>query len=345
MDKQYYRPFSLASDNTSGVHPAIMQALADCNRGYATAYGEDAWSEEAEALFKKLFGREVAVFLVMNGTGANVAALSALVGRSSAIVCPSCAHINTHETGAGERLLGAKLLPLPHDKGKLAPETLDSLAPIVGDFHAASPDVLSISNTTELGSVYTQEEVAALCDKAHAMGMKVHMDGARFANAVAALDCTPDALTGAAGVDVLCFGGTKNGFMFGEAIVFFDLALAERFAYLRKQYLQLASKGRFVAAQFIAALKDDLWLEMGRNGNAMAQRLGKAIAGLKHAQLVAPVESNQIFASIPPDWEEALRAVAPFLFMEDGSARFVTSFDTQAEQIESFIAAMQKLDA
>ncbi|MDR1194408.1 MAG: threonine aldolase [Peptococcaceae bacterium] len=340
---EFFLDFTLSSDTWSPAHPRMAEAIGRACEGYAPPYGEDGLTKAAVAEFKKILGSEIEVFFALNGTGANVLALSALMDRCSGIICPDSAHINNHETGAPERLLGAKLLPCPHRQGKLAPEDIRRWAARRGDPGYASPDVVSIAQTTEYGTVYTAAEVAAICRAAHENGMLVHMDGARFANAVAALGSEPLASSGGAGVDALCFGGTKNGFVFGEAIVFFNRGAARRFAWLQKQHLQLASKNRYIAAQFEAALRGGLWLELARQANQTAARLAAALEAMPGAALVYPVQSNQIFLRVPSAWHEPLRRWTSYGQEADGTLRLVTSWNTTEAQIDDFIAKLKTL--
>ena len=263
---------SFASDNAAGAHPAVLEAVARANEGHALAYGEDRWTRECEGAFNELFG-DVTTLLTFNGTGANVLALACLLGPAEAVVCTDWAHVATDETGAPERILGAKLIDLPSVDGKLRPEQVSGLAHLLGVPHHAQPGVVSITQSTELGTVYSPDEVAAICDAAHRLGMTVHIDGARIANATAALGGDVAALrsfTVDAGVDVVTFGGTKNGLLGGEAVVFLRPELARRARYVRKQVTQLPSKMRFVAAQFLALLAEDRWLQLAAHSNAMA---------------------------------------------------------------------------
>ncbi len=335
--------FSLTSDTWSPAHPALVEAIAEANHGFAPAYGDDPMTQRAKEAFYALFGRDIEVFFVLNGTGANVAALSALAGRGSGVVCHTGAHINTHETGAPEKLLGVKLLTVHAQGGKLLPRDVEAWAARQDYSHCVSPDVVSLSQTTEYGTVYTPEELRALCDAAHNNRMLVHMDGARFGNAVAALGCTPAAISRDAGVDVLCFGGTKNGFAFGEAIVFFNTELARRFAFLQKQHLQLASKTRFVSAQFAAALEGGLWLDMAADANRMAARLQAALQSLPGIQWLYPVESNQLFLQVPDAWLPKLEQWAHCGRDEEGLLRWVTAWNTTQEQVDAFAEQVKTL--
>ena len=267
---------AFASDNAAGAHPAVIQAIVAANDGHALAYGSDRWTAEAEERLRSMFRPSSEAFLVWNGTGANVMALATMVQPADFVATTEWAHIAVDETGAPERILGAKIVALPAPDAKLHPEQIEALGRFQGDMHHAQPGVVSITQSTELGTVYSADEVAAICDAAHRLGMVVHMDGARLANATAALGGTLAALrsfTVDAGVDVLCFGGTKAGAVGGEAVVYLNPALAKRAKYVRKQVNQLPSKMRFVAAQFNALLEGNLWIELARNSNAMASHL------------------------------------------------------------------------
>src|SRR5918998_1916646 len=247
-----------ASDNNAGVHPRVWDALRSADQGHAVAYGDDVYTERAVSLFREQFGEAAEVFFVFGGTGANVSALAAVTRPFRAVVCAESAHVNVDECGAPERFTGCKLLDLPTPDGKLRPEQVEPLLARLGDQHHVQPRVVTVSQATELGTVYTVEELSRLAAFAHGRGMLLHMDGARLANAAAHLNASLKELTAGAGVDVLSFGGTKNGMMYGEAVVFFDPALAEEFKFVRKQSAQLPSKTRFIAAQFAALLEGDL---------------------------------------------------------------------------------------
>lgn len=339
---------AFASDNAAGAHPSVIAAIADANQGHALAYGSDRWTEEAVARFRDLFGAHAEAFLVWNGTGANVMALATLVQPADCVVCSQWAHIAVDETGAPERALGAKVLTLPSADAKLVPAQLEELAHLQGVQHHAQPGVVSITQSTELGTVYTADEVAALCETAHRMGMRVHLDGARIANATAALGGTVAALrsfTVDAGVDVVSFGGTKAGLVGGEAVVYLDPALAGRAKYVRKQVNQLPSKMRFVAAQFNALLHDDLWIRLAEHSNSMASLLyerTRDIAGVAfdHAPAV-----NSVFPVLPAGVAEVLR---DWCFFWDwdvtrGQVRWMTSWDTTETDVERFAAGVRHL--
>ncbi len=326
------------SDNWASVHPKVMEALTACNEGHAIAYGDDPWTAEAEKAFNVLFGRKVFAHFVWNGTGANVAALAHLTKRYSAILCSSVAHINCDECGAVEHMVGNKLIAFASPDGKLRPEKMRAVLDDRGSQHRPQPDVISITQSTEWGTVYSVEEVRAIAEFAHENGMFLHMDGARLANAAAALGVPVAAFTCDAGVDALCFGGTKNGLMSGEAVVFFDEAIAHNFAMTRKNCAQLASKNRYVAAQFCAVLKDDLWLENGRHANAMARGFADALKGMSGVEIVQAVEANEIFLRLPADMLERVETEFEMHEIEDGIFRLVCSFDTQQEEIDCFLS-------
>jgi threonine aldolase len=338
-----------ASDNYAGVHPEVLQAVADANGGHQIAYGEDVYTAELQAVMKSHFGDQAETFPVFNGTGANVTALTSLLPRWGAVVSAKTAHINTDEGGAPERVSGLKLLSVDAPQGKLTPELIDLEAWGWGDEHRAQPLAVSITNTTELGTLYTVDEIRAISDHAHSLGMKVHLDGARISNAAAALDVPLRDFTTDAGVDILSFGGTKNGLMYGEAIVVLNPEASEGLTYLRKLNMQLASKMRFVSAQLIALLADDLYLRSARHANAMAARLRSsleaaiadgAIEGLSFSQ---PTDANAVFAVLPSAQAiETLRRSFRFYDWDAAAneVRWMASFDTTEGDIDAFVAAI-----
>lgn len=333
------------SDNCSSVHPRIMQALADANTGHVSGYGYDPVTAEADRVFEELFGRKVWVFYTFNGTGTNSAALAHLVKPYHCIVCADTSHINSAETGAPERIANAKLLPLPCPDGKIAPAQLLSAVGGWQSEHVPMPKVLSLTQVTDEGTVYTPQELNDLTAIAHEKGMVVHMDGARLANAVAANGGDLLGTTCDSGVDVLCFGGTKNGLMYGEAVVFFDEALAEEFRYTRKSCGQLPSKMRYIAAQFIEALRDGLWLEMAGHANTMAMELYTRMS--KSACFRTPFvpQANELFAHVDNRIKWQLCAEFPFQHFgpEPNISRFVTSHDTKIEDVEALIRRAEEL--
>ena len=285
---------SFASDNHSGVHPAVLEAIAAANTDRAPAYGRDRWTERLQDVVRGHFGEQASAYPVFNGTGANVVALQAMTTRWASVVCTSSAHIHVDECGAPEKVAGVKLLTVPTPDGKLTTDLIDLEARGMDDVHRAQPQVVSITQTTELGTAYTVEEIRSICDHAHSLGLRVHLDGARLSNAAAHLGASLREMTTDAGVDVVSFGGTKNGLMLGEAVVVLDPAAAPHVDYVRKSSTQLASKMRFVSAQLEALLGTDLWLENATHANAMAQRLAAGLDGV--VDIPRPVQANAVFA-------------------------------------------------
>jgi threonine aldolase len=339
-----------ASDNYSGVHPEVLAAIAAANQGHQVAYGEDAYTARLQEVFAAQLGEGVAVYPVFNGTGANVVGLQSMLPRWGAVIAASTAHINVDEGGAPERVGGIKLLTVPTDDGKLTPELIDREAWGWGDEHRAQPLVVSLTQSTELGTLYTIDELRTIAEHVHAHGMRLHMDGARIANAAAALDVPLRAFTRDVGVDVLSFGGTKNGAMLGEAIVVLDPAASEGLTYLRKLDMQLSSKMRFVSAQLIALLEGDLWLRNARHSNAMAQRLragvsaGLADGSIRGVEFTQPTQANGVFATVPEGVADRLRE--SFRFYDWDAARrevrWMCSFDTTEADVDAFVAAIAR---
>jgi threonine aldolase len=333
-----------ASDNNAGVHPRVLDALRTANHGHAVAYGDDAYTETAVRLFRERFGGRAEVFFVFGGTGANVSALAAVTRPYQAVVCAETSHVNVDECGAVERFGGCKLLPLPPTGGKLRPGQIEPLLALRGDQHHSQPRVVSVSQATELGTVYTVEELRGLAEFAHREGMLLHVDGARLANAAARLGVPLEELTAGAGVDVLSFGGAKNGMMYGEAVVFFDPALAEDFKFVRKQCAQLPSKTRFIAAQFEALLEDDLWLRTAAHANRMARRLAEELRAIPQVRLTQPVESNAVFAAMPPETIARVREHFYFYVWDERASevRLMCSYDTTEEDVRDLAAAVRR---
>lgn len=335
-----------ASDNYAGAHPEVLAALAAANHGHVSAYGADPYTEALPTLFAPLFGDGLEVYPVWNGTGANVVSLLALTERWDGVVCTTDAHINTDECGAPERVGGLKLLPVPTEHGKLTPADLAIPLREFEDEHRARPSVLSLTQTTELGTVYTPDEVTELARIAHGYGMAVHMDGARLANAAAALDVPVRAFTRDAGVDVISFGGTKNGLVFGEAVVVLSPEKIRGPLYVRKYAMQLSSKMRFISAQLEALLHDDLWLRSAAHANAMAQRLAAAVADVPGIELTAPVEANAVFARLPRVVADKVAEEFPFYLWDESDhdnpvARWMCSFDLTEADVDAFVAALR----
>lgn len=326
------------SDNAAGVHPEVLDAISKANAGRTVAYGDDPWTEQATALLRRHFGEQAAAFLVLTGTGANVLALKCVLDSWQAVVCADCSHLNRDECGAPEKFLGCKLLPAPTVLGKLTPETIGPLLQDNGMVHRAQPRVVSIAQCTEWGTVYTPEELRTLARFCRANGLLLHMDGARLCNAAAALDTSLAGASTDCGVDVVSFGGTKNGLMGAEAVIFADPALAAHAGHLRKQAMQLASKMRYLAAQLEALLTDDLWLRNARHANTMAARLAQGIAGVEGVETVMPVETNAVFARIALADAASLQATHVFAVWDSRASivRWMTAFDTTSEEVDAF---------
>ncbi|MFE0629630.1 threonine aldolase family protein [Streptomyces sp. NPDC058864] len=331
-----------ASDNYAGVHPEVLAAIALANGGHQVAYGDDEYTAHLQEVFRGHFGPRAEAFPVFNGTGANVVALQALTERWGAVVCAASAHINVDEGGAPERMGGLKLLTVPTPDGKLTPELIDREAWGFDDEHRAQPQVVSITQSTELGTCYTPEEIRAICDHAHERGLAVHLDGSRIANAAATLGVPLREFTTDAGVDVLSFGGTKNGLLLGECVVVLNPERVRAMKHLRKLSMQLASKMRFVSVQFEALLSGDLWLRSAGHANAMAQRLESAVGAVEGVTVVRPVQANAVFALLPREVSERLQKRYRFYFWDEstGEVRWMCSFDTTEEDVDSFAAAL-----
>lgn len=333
-----------ASDNYAGAHPEVLAALALANGGHQVAYGGDAYTEHLQVLFREHFGPRAEVYPVFNGTGANVVSLQALTDRWGAVICAESAHINVDEGGAPERVASLKLLTVPTPDGKLTPELIDRQAFGWDDEHRAMPQAVSLTQSTELGTLYTPQEIRAICDHAHERGMKVHLDGSRIANAAAALDLPVRAFTTDAGVDILSFGGTKNGMVFGEAVVVLAPEGIRHMKHLRKLSMQLASKMRFVSVQLEALLADGLWLRSARHSNAMAQRLAAGVAELDGVEILYPVQANGVFARLPHEVSERLQKRYRFYFWDEAAdeVRWMCAFDTSAQDVDGFLAALKE---
>jgi threonine aldolase len=339
-----------ASDNYSGIHPEVLQALAGANGAHQVAYGEDVYTARLQEVFVRHLGEGIETFPVFNGTGANVIGLQSMLPRWGAVICTSTAHIHTDECGAPERVGGFKLLPVATPDGKLTPELIDQEAWGWGDEHRAQPLVVSISQTTELGTAYTVDEVKAIADHAHAHGMTLHMDGARISNAAATLGVPLRAFTSDAGVDVLSFGGTKNGMMLGECVVVLNPEAANGLPYLRKLNMQLSSKMRFISAQFIALLESDLWLRNATHANAMAARLrgaledGLADASIQGISFTQATQSNAVFAVLPRGVADRLRKSFRFYDWNPATqeVRWMCGYDTTEDDIDAFVAVLKR---
>ena len=333
---------ALSSDNWAGIHPEILAAIAAANVGHAPSYGEDDYTKSVVRKLRDELGAEE-VFLVFGGTGANVLGLETLVQSHNAVICASTAHIFTSECAAPEKHIGCKLVSVPTTNGKVTPDGIAEHLHHLGDDHHAQPAAVSLSQATEYGTVYSPDEVQVIADFAHRHDLKVHVDGARLANAAAFLGQPLRGMASSLGVDVLSFGGTKNGAVAAEAIAFFDGKLAKEFLYRRMQAMQLASKMRFVAAQFDALLTDDLWLRNANQANRMAARLGKELAEIPGVRLTQKVEANEVFAIMPREHVGHLQEICAFqVWVEETTeARFVASFDTTDDDITSFVQSVR----
>jgi threonine aldolase len=335
---------SFASDNAAGVHPDVMTAIQAANAGHALAYGADAWTARTVDRFRDLFGRDVDVFLTFGGTGANIVGLQCLLAPWQAVICPESSHINVDECGSPERFTGSKLVAVPTSDGKLRPGQVTDRLHGLGDEHHVQPHVVSITQSTESGTLYSVDEIAALAEVAHANGLLLHLDGARIGNATAALGGDVRPFTVDAGVDVLTFGGAKAGTMYGEAVVFLTPGLADGAKFVRKQAAQLPSKMRYVAAQFEALLTDDLWVRNGRHSNEMAQALAERVEAIDGVKLSRRPEVNSVFASLPRPAIDALQAWS-FFWDWDVAAdevRWMTSYDTTVDDLDRFAAGVRE---
>ena len=329
---------SFASDNNAGVHPEVLEAIARANQGHVVAYGDDPYTRSAVARFEEHFGEGIDVFYTFNGTGANVLGLQALNRPYHAVLCSEHAHIYTDECGAPEKHTGCKLIPLPNPDGKITLDAVRHAYHGIGDQHHVQARVISITQSTEMGTVYQAGEIQALARFAHEHEMFLHMDGARIANAAASLGQTLRQATRDLGADVLSFGGTKNGILGGEAVVFFNRKLSTDFLYLRKQGMQLASKMRFIAVQFEALLTDDLWRRSAQHANHMARLLEAELRRIPQVKIVWKVEANGVFAQIP---QHAIQKIKDryFFYMwieEESIVRWMCSFDTTEEDVKEF---------
>ncbi len=335
---------SFASDNNAGVHPKVLEAIAAVNQGHVVGYGDDPYTEEAIENFKQHFGKDIKVFIVFNGTAANCLGLKALTESYQAVICADGAHIYTDECGAPEKFTGCKLIPIAAPDGKLTVESVSHAYHGIGDQHHVQPRVVSITQVTELGTVYKPREVRDLARFAHEHNMFLHMDGARIANAAVSLGLSLREATRDLGVDVLSFGGTKNGAMGAEAVIFFDKALSRDFLYIRKQGMQLASKMRFISAQFSALFTDDLWRKNAEHANAMAALLQNEIKKISKVKILYPVDANGVFAQIP---KAAIAKLQKRYFFyvwneETSVVRWMCSFDTTEEDVKDFASYVRE---
>lgn len=335
---------AFASDNYSGIHPAILEAIIDANQLHEISYGADTVTQKANALFESIFG-QVKVIYTFNGTGANVVALKCCTLPFQSVVCTQFAHILVDECGAPTQAIGCTLQALQTSDGKLTPALIQPLLSAVGNVHHNQPKVISISQSTEVGTVYSIEELTALCDFAHTNGMYVHLDGARISNAVASLGVDLKTATVDCGVDIMSFGGTKNGLMIGEAVLIFNEELKKYADFYQKQSTHLFSKNRFIAAQFIALLSNDLWRKMAIHANSMAQLLATEVGKIPSVKIVRPVDANAVFVIIPEHAIAPLQKEYPFYIWDEQTLelRWMCSFDTQNEDVMSFVASLKRI--
>ena len=345
-------PRGFASDNHSGAHPEVLEAIARANVDHAGSYGEDAWTQRFDDLIRDLFGPEALGFPVFNGTAANVLAIDAVTRPHDAVICVAGAHIDVDECGAPERWAGVKLLKAEPVHGKLVPEAMRSWEARRGDVHHNQPRLVSVAESTEVGTVYSVEELRTLADEAHGMGMLMHVDGARLSNAAAALGVPLGTLAVGVEADVVSLGATKNGGLVGDAVVFLDPGLARNFGLIRKQGMQLASKMRFLSAQFEALFGEgELWRRNAESANAMAARLAAGVEGVDGVELVHPVDANGVFAKLPRPVIDGLLADLPgdhpfYVWDEDENVvRWMCSWDTKAEDVDELIAAVKAAGA
>ncbi len=332
-----------ASDNNSGIHPEVMAEIGRVNTGHVVGYGDDAYTKEATKLFHDNFGEEAEVYMVFTGTGANVLGITAASLAFNSIICPETAHIQEDECGAPEKFSGCKLLPVKAPHGKITIEGIKKHLYHIGFEHHSQPKIVSVSQATEMGTVYTVDEISGIARFVHENEMLLHMDGARLANAAVHLNCSLKDISKDAGVDILSFGGTKNGLMCGESVIFFRPGLSENFKYIRKQGMQLASKMRFISAQFIAYFSGELWRRNAVHANDMAAYLYKSIKDFPEVEITQPVQSNGVFARLP---KEIIKNLQQKFFFYDwneeaGEVRWMTSFDTTREDIENFVSLLK----
>lgn len=333
-----------ASDNYSGVHPEVLAALTAANGGHAVSYGEDPYTHRLQEVLRHHFGEQATAYPVFNGTGANVIALSAMTQRWESVICSTVAHVHTDECGAAEKAAGLKLAPVDTVDGRLTPELVAREAYGFGFVHHAQPAVVTVTQSTELGTLYRPDEIAAVARYAHERGMRVHLDGARLANAAAALDLPLRALTTDVGVDVVSLGATKNGAMGAEAVVVLNPDAVDGLPFVRKLQMQLASKMRFVSAQLVALFEGDLWSRSAAHANAMAARLAERVRGIPGVQITREPEVNAVFAVLDPAVTARLQKQFPFYVWDEATrqVRWMTSFDTTEAEVDAFALEIER---
>jgi threonine aldolase len=333
-----------ASDNSATVHPAIMDALQEANRGHAIAYGEDEWTRAANRIFKNLFGRRAEVYFVYNGTGANVIGMQSVLSSFHGVICTDVSHINYDECGAAENYIGAKLLPVAASDGRITPDQILPLLSSRGEVHHSQPKVVSLTQATEFGTVYDADSIREIAKLCHRNDMYLHMDGARISNAAVSLGLDLGEMTGRLGVDILSLGGTKNGAMFGEAIVVWKPELAGNLNYIRKQGMQLASKMRFVSAQFAVLFGTNLWRENALHANRLAQELATRLREIPGVEIAFPVQANGVFVRLPRQAIPRIQEEMYFYVWDAATdiVRLMVSFDSTIEDVETFVAAVRR---
>jgi threonine aldolase len=336
---------SFASDNFSGVHPEVFAAMVRANSGHAGAYGHDPYTVRALKTLESHFGKNIDAYFVYNGTASNILGIKTLTQPYHAVLCAESSHLNTDECGGPEHFTGCKLIPIPSGDGKIDVPRLRPHLKNFGNPHRVQPRVVSITQATELGTIYTIKEIRAIADFAHRNGLYLHMDGARLCNAAARLNVGLRKITRDAGVDVLSFGGTKNGMMFGEAVIFFNRTLSKEFRYVRKQGMQLASKMRFIAVQFEALFAGDLWLKNARHANRMAEILLHEVERIPGIRITQKVEANAVFAIVPRNWIPSLQKTNFFYVWDDekSEVRWMCSYDTTRNDVEGFIREIKRV--
>lgn len=334
---------SLASENYAGIHPAILKSILECNKGHQRSYGNDAYTESARAVIKQHFGNDAEAHFVLNGTGANVFALSTMTRSYNAILCSDMAHVFVSESTAVEAFTGCRLLLVPTKEGKIVPQELEQAITRIGDIHFPQAKVLTLTQPTEYGTVYTLAEMQELIGIARKNNMYVHIDGARLFNAAVALQCSLEDLT--KGADIVCLGGTKAGMMIGEAVIFLNKELYKDSGYLLKRSMQLASKMRFISCQFEAMLSNNVWKEIATHTNTIAKLLAAGLQQFDEIKITQSVETNAVFATMPPAWIKALQEVMPFYMWDDAinEVRMMCSFDVQEADINEFIKMAKEL--